>query len=138
LFLAQLQANFLPWNDQCGEIYAKEALPILLLHFECFACFKCLYLCFFSTYNKDKYMKRIAILHSIARSSLVFWKCLANFGLQILGKALQFPGKRLQISLPECLVTLDTDFDWLRQKNKPFREIFLNIEHGARTLKCIV
>jgi hypothetical protein len=32
--------------------------------------FNCSYLCFFSTYNKEKYIKRIAILHSIARSSL--------------------------------------------------------------------
>jgi hypothetical protein len=65
---------------------------------------------------------------------LVVGKCSANFGRQILGKALQFPGKRLQISLPECFVTLDTDFDWLRQKNKPFRAIFLIIAHGARAL----
>jgi hypothetical protein len=27
----------------------------LLLHFECPAWFQCLYLCFFSSYNKDKY-----------------------------------------------------------------------------------
>ena len=38
---------------------------------------------------------------------LVLGKCSANFGRQILGKALQFPGKRLQISLPECIFTLD-------------------------------
>ena len=50
---------------------------------------------------------------------LVLGKCSANFGRQILGKALEFPGKRLQKSLPECCFTLDTDFDWLRQKNKP-------------------
>jgi hypothetical protein len=50
---------------------------------------------------------------------LVVGKCSANFGRQILGKALEFPGKRLQKSLPECCFTLDTDFDWLRQKNKP-------------------
>ena len=50
---------------------------------------------------------------------LVLGKCSANFGRQILGKALQFPGKRLQKSLPECFFTLDTDFDWIRQKNKP-------------------
>jgi hypothetical protein len=60
---------------------------------------------------------------------LVLGKCSANFGRQILGKALQFPGKILQISLPECFVTLDTDFDWLRQKNKHFRAIFLIIAH---------
>jgi hypothetical protein len=54
---------------------------------------------------------------------LVLGKCSANFGRQILGKALQFPKvkvKGLQISLPECIFILDTDFDWLRQKNKPF------------------
>ena len=45
---------------------------------------------------------------------LVLGKCSANFGRQILGKALEFPK-----SLPECCFTLDTDFDWLRQKNKP-------------------
>ena len=50
---------------------------------------------------------------------LVLGKCSDNFGRQILGKALEFPGKRLQKSLPECCFTLDTDFDWLRQKNKP-------------------
>ena len=50
---------------------------------------------------------------------LVLGKCSANFGRQILGKALEFPGKRLQKSLPECCFTLDTDFDWLREKNKP-------------------
>ena len=49
---------------------------------------------------------------------LVLGKCSANFRRQILGKALQFPGKGRQISLPECIFTLDTDFDWLRQKNK--------------------
>ena len=49
---------------------------------------------------------------------LVLGKCSANFGRQIIGKALEFPGKRLQKSLPECCFTLDTDFDWLRQKNK--------------------
>ena len=65
---------------------------------------------------------------------LVLGKCSANFGHQILGKALQFPGKRLQISLPECIFTLDTDFDWFRHKNKPFRAIFLIIAHGARAL----
>ena len=65
---------------------------------------------------------------------LVLGKCSANFGRQILGKALQFPGKRLQISLPECIFTLDTDFDWLMQKNKRFRAIFLIIAHGARAL----
>ena len=43
---------------------------------------------------------------------LVLGKCSANFGRQILGK-------RLQKSLPECCFTLDTDFDWLRRKNKP-------------------
>ena len=32
--------------------------------------FNCSCLCFFSTYNKEKYTKIIAILHSIARSSL--------------------------------------------------------------------
>jgi hypothetical protein len=58
---------------------------------------------------------------------LVLGKCSANFGRQILGK-------RLQISLPECIFTLDTDFDWLRQKNKPFRAIFLIIARGARAL----
>jgi hypothetical protein len=47
---------------------------------------------------------------------LVLGKCSANFGRQIIGKALEFPGKRLQKSLPECCFTLDTDFDWLRQK----------------------
>jgi hypothetical protein len=41
---------------------------------------------------------------------LVLGKCSANFGRQILGKALQFPGKRLHKSLPECFFTLDTDF----------------------------
>ena len=62
---------------------------------------------------------------------LVVGKCSANFGRQILGKALEFPGKRLQKSLPECYFTLDTDFDWLRQKNKPLMAIFLieNIAH---------
>jgi hypothetical protein len=48
---------------------------------------------------------------------LVFGKCSAKFGRQILGKALEFPCKILQKSLPECCFTLDTDFDW--QKNKP-------------------
>ena len=65
---------------------------------------------------------------------LMLGKCSANFGRLILGKALQFPGKGLQISLPECIFTLDTDFDWLRQKNKHFRAIFLIIAHGARAL----
>ena len=62
---------------------------------------------------------------------LVVGKCSANFGRQILGKALEFPGKRLQKSLPECFFTLDTDFDWLRQKNKPRMAIFPieNIAH---------
>ena len=106
----------------------------------------CLYLCFFSTYNKDKYTKRIAILHSIAWSSLgklrnnlcLLWRFSwsANFGRQILGKALQFSGKRLQKSLPECFFTLDTDFDWLRQKNKPFRAIFLIIAHERCNVLC--
>jgi hypothetical protein len=50
---------------------------------------------------------------------LVLGKCSANFGRQILGKALEFLVIRLQKSLPECCFTLDTDFDWLRQKNKP-------------------
>jgi hypothetical protein len=61
----------------------------------------------------------------------VVGKCSANFGRQILGKALEFPGKRLQKSLPECFITLDTDFDWLRQKNKPRMAIFPieNIAH---------
>ena len=68
---------------------------------------------------------------------LVLGKCSANFGRQILGKALQFPGKRLQISLPECIFTLDTDFDWLRQKNKRFRAIFLIIAHGARGARAL-
>ena len=72
-------------------------------------------------------------MHSIARSSLgklrnnlcLLWRFSCSesvrptFGRQILGKALEFPGKRLQKSLPECCFTLDTDFDWLRQKNKP-------------------
>jgi hypothetical protein len=50
---------------------------------------------------------------------------------QIIGKALEFPGnKRLQKSLPECFFTLDTDFDWLRQKNKPLMAI-LPIENIA-------
>jgi hypothetical protein len=65
---------------------------------------------------------------------LVVGKCSTNFGRQILGKALEFPCKRLQKSLPECFFTLDTDFDWLRQKNKPFRAIFLIIAHGAQAL----
>jgi hypothetical protein len=65
---------------------------------------------------------------------LVVGKCSANFGYQILGKALEFPGKRLQKSLPECFFTLDTYFDWLRQKNKRLRAIFLIIAHGAREL----
>jgi hypothetical protein len=56
---------------------------------------------------------------------LLVGKCSANFGRQILGKALAFPGKRLQKSLPECFFTLDTDFDWLKQKNKPRMAIFL-------------
>jgi hypothetical protein len=62
---------------------------------------------------------------------LVIGKCSANFGCQMLGKALAFRGKRLQRSLPECYFTLDTDFDWLRQKNKPLMAIFLieNIAH---------
>ena len=62
---------------------------------------------------------------------LVVGKCSANFRCQTLGKALEFPGKRLQKSLPECFFTLDTDFDWLRQKNKPCMAIFLiaNIPH---------
>jgi hypothetical protein len=62
---------------------------------------------------------------------LVLRKCSANFEHQILGKALEFPGKRLQKSLPEYFFTLDTDFDWLRQKNKPLMAIFLieNIVH---------
>jgi hypothetical protein len=62
---------------------------------------------------------------------LVLGKCSANFERQILGKALEFPGKRLQKSLPEYFFTLDTDFDWLRQKNKPLMAIFLieNIVH---------
>jgi hypothetical protein len=38
---------------------------------------------------------------------LVVGKCSANFGRQILGKALEFPGKRLQKSLPECFFTQD-------------------------------
>ena len=61
----------------------------------------------------------------------VVGKCSANFGRQILGKALEFPGKRQQKSLPECCFTLDTDFDWLRQKNKPHMAIFPieNIAH---------
>ena len=60
---------------------------------------------------------------------LVLGKCSANFGCQILGKALEFPGKRLQKSLPECCFTLDTDFDWLRQKNKMSsdKEEYLNL-----------
>jgi hypothetical protein len=56
---------------------------------------------------------------------LVVGKCSVNFGHQILGKAFEFPGKRLQKSLPECFFTLDMDFDWLRQKNKPHMAIFL-------------
>ena len=62
---------------------------------------------------------------------LMVRKCSANFGRQIPGKALEFPGKRLQKSLPECFFTLDTDFDWLRQENKPLMAIFLieNITH---------
>jgi hypothetical protein len=62
---------------------------------------------------------------------LVVGKCSANFGRQILDKALEFPGKRLQKSLPECYFTLDTDFDWLRQKDKRIMAIFLieNIAH---------
>ena len=62
---------------------------------------------------------------------LVLGKCSANFGPQILGKALEFPGKRLQKSLPECCFTLDTDFDWLKQKNKPRKANFPieNIAH---------
>jgi hypothetical protein len=52
---------------------------------------------------------------------LVVGKCSANFGCQILGKALAIPGKRLQKSLP----------DWLRQKNKPLTAMLLieNITH---------
>jgi hypothetical protein len=38
---------------------------------------------------------------------LVVGKCSANFGCQVIGKVLAFPGKRLQKSLPECLFTLD-------------------------------
>ena len=62
---------------------------------------------------------------------LVVGKCSANFRRQILGKALEFPGKRLQKSLPECFFILDTDFDWLRQKNKSCMAIFPieNIAH---------
>jgi hypothetical protein len=62
---------------------------------------------------------------------LVVGKCSANFGRQILGKALAIPGKRLQKSLPECFFTLDMDFDWLRQKNKPLTAMLLieNITH---------
>jgi hypothetical protein len=70
LFLAQLGVNFLPWYDNCGEIYANDTLPISLSHCAFPCVFNSFYLCFFSTYNKDKYTKRIAILHSIARSSL--------------------------------------------------------------------
>jgi hypothetical protein len=70
LYLAQFRANFLPWNDNCGEIYANDTLPISLSHRACSTHFNCSYLCFFSTKNKDKYIHRIAILHSIARSSL--------------------------------------------------------------------
>jgi hypothetical protein len=91
--------------------------------------FNNLYLRFFSTYNKDKCTKRIAILHSIARSSLgklgnnlcLLWRFLWSKSVRPTSdaKALQFPGKRLQKSLPECFFTLDTDFDWIRQKNKP-------------------
>jgi hypothetical protein len=55
---------------------------------------------------------------------LVVGKCSANFGHQILGKASQFPGKRLQKSLQECFFILNTDFDWLRQKNKPVKANF--------------
>ena len=60
---------------------------------------------------------------------LVVGKCSANFARQILGKAFEFPGKRLQKSLPECFFTLH--FDWLRQKNKPRMAIFPieNIAH---------
>ena len=62
---------------------------------------------------------------------LVVGKCSANFGRQILVKALKFPDKRLQKSLSECCFTLDTDFDSLRQKNKPRMAIFPieNIAH---------
>ena len=107
--------------------------------------FNSLYICFFSTYNKGKYTKRIAILHSIARGSLGKLRnnlCLSwrfswsesvrqNLDAKFFGKALEFPGKRLQKSLPECCFALDTDFDWLRQKNKPRMAIFPieNIAH---------
>jgi hypothetical protein len=62
--------SYLETITYCGEIYANDTFPISLSH-RAFSCvFNSLYLCFFSTYNKDKYTKRIAILHSIARSSL--------------------------------------------------------------------
>ena len=61
----------------------------------------------------------------------VVGKCSANFGRQILGKALQFPGKRTAEITSGVFFTLDTDFDWLRQKNTPLMAIFLikNIAH---------
>jgi hypothetical protein len=67
---------------------------------------------------------------------LVVGKCSANFGCQFLGKALVFPGKRLQKSLPGCFFTLDTDFDWLRQNNKPSMAFssYKNIAHGRCSL----
>ena len=68
---------------------------------------------------------------------LVVGKCSANFGRQILGKALEFPGKRLQKSLPECCFTLDTDFDWLRQKNKLVWQISrLKISRTSVVMYC--
>ena len=68
---------------------------------------------------------------------LVVGKCSANFGCQILGKALVFPGKRLQKSLPECFFTLDTDFDWLRQNKTNLLwqfSSYKNITHGHCSL----
>jgi hypothetical protein len=66
-------------------------------------------------------------------SILVVGKCSATVGRQIIGKALEFPGKRQQKSLPECCFTIDTDFDSLRQENKPRMAIFPieNIAHES-------
>ena len=67
---------------------------------------------------------------------LVVGKCSANFGRQILGKALEFPGKRLQKSLPECFFTLDTDFDWLRKTNLVWQFSRLKISHTSFEMYC--
>ena len=67
---------------------------------------------------------------------LVVGKCSANFGRQILGKALEFPGKRLQKSLPECYFTLDTDFDWLRKTNLLWQFSWLKISRTSVVMYC--